>query len=227
LRDLGRGKRAYLESVLQGLEAAKRKYNTENNLLLGLKRDSSDADMTQTLAIAKEYQKYGVSGIDISGKASKGDLAKLAKFIDCSKNTLPITMHIGEIKNGLDLNDLKIINPSRVSHAVYISQEIKDFLKRAKIPIEICVSSNNHTRMISQISRHPFMDYYPQGFDICICSDDPLIFQTDTSKEYGIFKEYLNLSEEDLRLFTKNAIKYSFASKELKEELLGDLGKNS
>lgn len=226
LRNLGKGKRAYLESILSALEASKRKYKAEINLLLGLKRDSTNSDIIETLKIAQEYQRYGIVGIDISGKEKEGDLVRITKLINYSRNTLPITMHIGEIKKGVCLRDLKLISPSRVSHAVYISEDIKDFLKRKKTPIEICISSNKHTRIINKISNHPFIEYYKQGLEICICSDDPLIFQTNTDKQYEIFRKHLNLSEEDLILLTKNAIRYSFASEQLKNKLLKSIEEN-
>src|SRR3989344_2199532 len=219
LKDLGKGNEAYLEAILNALESTKGKYDNNANLLVGVKRNTFDTNIIEALKLANKYQEKGIVGIDLSGKEAQGDLKRIKKLINLSKNVLPITAHIGEV-SGLVLEDLIAIHPARVSHAINISQEIKDFLHNNRIPIELCISSNLYTNIIKTIAQHPFTEYYRNGFEIAVCSDDPLIFQTDIIKENKIFRESLNLTDEEILHLTKKAIGYSFAAPELKKELL-------
>jgi adenosine deaminase len=226
LKDLGKGKRAYLEELIKSLDASKRKYGVECSLILSIKRNTNNSEVLDTLKIAEEYHDLGVVGLDICGKEENGDLKRITSLINTTKRELPITLHLGEIKYGVSLEDIKNLCPSRVSHAVHISKEIKDFIKSHNIPMEICISSNFYTGLVPSLYGHPVRDYYLEGMNISICSDDPLIFQTNTSLEYNAFRKVLNLTDEDLILITKKSILSSFASEQTKTRLIKSLEKN-
>jgi len=220
LKNLGNGEEYYLESILEGIKKANEDSIFTTNLLLSLKRNYSIHKIRKTIELAIKYRNKGVVGLEISGDDSEGDLKNILDELDNIREyDLPLSLHIGETR-GIDYLDMiNRISSKRVGHAVYVDNKVKKLLLKEKIPIEICLSSNLKTKIVSDLEYHPVKEYVREGYNISICSDDPLIFQTNQSREYDLFKRLNNFSSEELYQQMINSIDNSFAEEKKKKEL--------
>ena len=53
------------------------------------------------------------------------------------------------------------------------NQDLVQFVVDNGIAIEICLTSNIHTKAIQTLKDHPVREYLEQGVKICICTDNP------------------------------------------------------
>lgn len=201
LKDFGNGKESYLVNILETIDG------TIANPILSLRRDSSINEVNDILTYSK---KYGI-GVDISGNENKGELSVI--------HVPSLTIHIGETEQDC-YEQLKQMNPRRVAHAVKINEQTKNLLYENNTHIEICLTSNIKTKL-AKYSNHPVREYHNRN--ISICTDDPLIFQTNLTKELELYREMCNATDEDLLAVTLNAVNSSFTNKEEKKRLRSEL----
>ncbi len=215
IKDLGKGYEEYLKAVLRGIQ----KGSSDRilvRLLLSLQRSSSLESAQLTSDLALKYQPEGIVGIDISGDSTIGEILPILPVIqELKTHGLNITLHIGESPNEKGQIDLlKALRPDRVGHGVFLEKEAEEWLLEHETPLEICLSSSVAVQMIDKVLSHPGLTYYAHEHPISICTDDPLIFQTSSSREYRLFSEAASLDREDLRILSLKSIDYSFLSEE-------------
>ena len=55
----------------------------------------------------------------------------------------------------------------------------------ARVPIEVCPTSNLATLELADLARHPTLGgWLASGYPVCLCTDDPGVFATSLSAEY-------------------------------------------
>ena len=111
-------------------------------------------------------------------------------------------------------------HPDRLGHALLLPPDLQKELANASIPIETCPTSNvmtlelntntnnkikkngqidndhdrqhDHGNLIDGLKQHPIlMEWISQNHPICICTDDPGIFDTTLTKElYLLYKAF-------------------------------------
>lgn len=144
-----------------------------------------------------------------------------------------ISLHAGELTLGLVTPDnlsfhiteaVCIAQADRIGHGVDIVYEKEAFsvlamMKHQKIPVEICLTSNNFILNVKGES-HPFKLYAEFGVPIVIASDDPGVSRNNLSDEfYQLIIQY-QPSYEELKSYVYNSLVYSFLSKNDKEKAL-------
>ncbi|MEU6354269.1 adenosine deaminase, partial [Streptomyces sp. NPDC047072] len=83
-------------------------------------------------------------------------------------------------------------------------------LAEARIPLEVCPTSNIATRAVSTLDEHPIKEFVKAGIVVTINSDDPPMFGTDLNNEYAVAARLLDLDERGLAELAKNAVDVSF-----------------
>ena len=121
---------------------------------------------------------------------------------------LSITLHCGEVPCSDDDQDseayqdaLAILEfgPMRLGHALILPPTLQEKLAILQIPVETCPTSNVLTTelvekssggsLLDGIKHHPQMQQWIQSkHPLCICTDDPGVFNTDVTKEFVLCK---------------------------------------
>uniref|UniRef100_A0A1D1Y2R1 Adenosine deaminase-like protein n=1 Tax=Anthurium amnicola TaxID=1678845 RepID=A0A1D1Y2R1_9ARAE len=126
-------------------------------LLLSIDRRESTAAAMETVNLALELCDSGVVGIDLSGNPIIGEWQTFLPALRYAREKgLPITIHCGEVPNKEEVNAILDFCPNRIGHACCLEEDDWKKLKSSKIPIEICLTSNVRTNLVSSINDHHF-----------------------------------------------------------------------
>lgn len=240
---IGMTKRSYVEAVLAGLRAVETvqvissnfetsqtvvedkgtKPNIYVKLILCIDRHESTEAAIDTVQLALQMQRFGIVGIDLSGNPHFGDWKTFVPAFNLAKEQgLPITLHCGEVPNPLEVQNMLSFKPERIGHGCCLEDAALATLLQSKIPVEVCLTSNNRTEAVRYIPDHCFGVLYKSSHPLIICTDDPRIFGTDISREYALAAVCFGLSKENIQQLAKNAVKHIFAGDDIKAEV----GKN-
>lgn len=155
------------------------------------------------------------------------------KLFESHKDKVHTSLHAGELTIGLirpehmtyHINDaVNIALADRIGHGVDIPFEHNSYsilreMRDRDIAVEINLTSNEFI-LGEKGDSHPFKIYKDAGVPMVICTDDPGILRTSLTEEYALAAYRYDLSYEDIKEISRNAIVYSFLDSETKNELL-------
>mmetsp|Transcript_5312 Transcript_5312/g.8156 ORF Transcript_5312/g.8156 Transcript_5312/m.8156 type:complete len:412 (-) Transcript_5312:97-1332(-) len=184
------------------------------------------------IELAKEHPGV-VVGVDLGGNPMKRGFVD---FRDCFEKArrsglLSVTLHCGEVPCTDDNRDSKAykdalaildFGPSRLGHALILPPSLQQKLAELKIPIETCPTSNVMTTelvekssggsLVDGVKRHPQLQrWLSNNHPLCICTDDPGVFDTNATQEFVLLQEAFGLTERDFREIVLNAVDHTFA----------------
>ena len=222
LKDLGGGLRGYFEAVQRGIARGMAESGLEVRLILSVRRFSSFSVAQETVSIAMEHYGKGVVAMDLSGDSGLGHVDEiLPLLVEAKESGLKLCIHMGECQEERDQElIIDMLSPDRIGHGVHLGIEAQEFMLKNKVPLEICLSSSAKARMIPHMRLHPGIAWRRTGHPVCICTDDPLVFQETLTDEYCHLANLEELGEEDLMEVSRKALSVSFLSDEEKEALL-------
>lgn len=187
--DIPDGKEGYLWSVVSGRDWALEEFpQMKIDLVLSLRKNSTEAEARETFDIAQRFKHLGVTGVDISGPATDGDGLQLeAQVAAFAQAGFKVLLHMGEdpseLEGDLQERQLKALQPTRLGHCVHLTEKARQYVFEQQIPVELCMSSSMAVRMIQHEQQHPVLQMAREGHPVVICTDDPLLFNTSPSEE--------------------------------------------
>ncbi|XP_028407028.1 adenosine deaminase-like protein [Dendronephthya gigantea] len=222
-------KRSYVETILQTIIETTRNMDIIVRFLLSIDRRQSVGEAEDTVKLATEFKdKYNglVVGVDLSGDPKIGDAAE---FLPCLKQArlagLKLTFHVAEVPNIAETKTLLMFRPDRIGHGTCIypdkggDEELVASVLQAKIPLELCLTSNVKCRTVKSYEDHHFKDWRKNGHPIVICTDDKGVFTSSLSEEYLLAAKTFNLSKAHLWKLSYDSIDYIFEQNTIKEQL--------
>ncbi len=212
-----------VKSVLKGLERGQKAFKIRTLLLLCCYRSEPPAASIETVNLALKYREDGVAGIDLAGDEAHFPVGKRKKaFLIAKKNDLPATVHAGEAGGAENIRfALEALGARRIGHGVRLREDsdLLEKVKRDKIPLEMCLTSNVQTQVVKEYDLHPFREYYDLGIPVTINTDDRSISNITLTSEIIRAIEYYQLSLEDVKRITLNGIEHAFITEEEKGDL--------
>ncbi len=213
LKNLGTGFEGYLQAVLKGLERGMQTYPIQVNLLLSLRRNTTEADADKTIDLALKYRDKGITGIDVSGNSVCGDAKGIFTALQRAKELkFPVTLHIGENPKETpeqQMKELKTIQPQRIGHGVFLCPEAIEWVRSQHIPVEVCIKSALSVDMIDHASKHPWLKLLQEGHPLVFCTDDATLFG-DLSSELALLACLKDLSLSEIIELQSQAHQYAF-----------------
>jgi adenosine deaminase len=192
-------------------------------IICGIRHISPDHSM-ELANLSIQYKNKGVVGFDLAG-AEENFPAKKHKeaFYLILNNNINTTIHAGEAFGPKSIHQaLHICGAHRIGHGTRVCEDI-DLLKYIndhRIPLEICLTSNIHTKAVSSISKHPFKQYINEKVRVTLNTDNRLISNTSLSNEYKIAIDNFNLNENEIRTIIINGFKSAFLPHNKRRELI-------
>jgi aminodeoxyfutalosine deaminase len=134
--------------------------------------------------------------------------------------------HAGETTGPETVWDaLRLLGAERIGHGTTSTQDpaLLAHLVEARVPLEVCPTSNIATRAVATLDEHPIKDMYAAGAVVTVNSDDPPMFGTTLNREYEIAASLLGLDEKGIADLARNAVRAAFLSAPEQAALLAEI----
>jgi adenosine deaminase len=186
-----------IHAALRGLDRACLEYNIKGGLIFCLAREFT-ADLNEIMVDkAIRYMKRGVVGIDLAGtevnslELDPEAVGRFAYMFERARAAgLKTTVHTGETPHtnadGV-LATIKHLKPDRIGHGIRAaySQEAMKVLREEDVVLEICPTSNLHTRAVRDIEelRLVLTRFIAERVKFTINTDATYMLATDLRRE--------------------------------------------
>ena len=208
-----------IQSVLDGMNEACEMYEIKANLILGCMRNMSVEDAELVAKEGKEFIGKGVVAIDLCGPEEEGFAIKYKKAIDLARDLgYRVTIHAGEAASGKNVIDaINLLGAERIGHGINIKdmKEAYDLVKSTNVTLEMCPTSNLHTKAIDKVNNYPFFNFYKDELSVTLNTDNRTVSDVDLTNEVNLIKENFNMSEEDYEIYL-NSVDATFAGEDTK-----------
>ncbi len=212
-----------IQSVVDGITKAEKMYDIKGNIILSCMRTMSEEDAILVVEEGKKFLNKGVVAIDLAGNEEEGFVKKYKKAIELARSYgYNVTIHAGEAASGQNVIDaINILKAQRIGHGVRIKdmKDAYDLVKETGVVLEMCPTSNIQTKAIEGFSQYPLYDFYKDGINLSINTDNRTVSNIDLSNEIKVISDKFNMSKEEYTDIYLNTVDATFADELTKEWL--------
>ncbi len=214
-----------IEAVKHGLNGAEDDLGIRTGIIICGIRNISPEVSLRLADLAVQFKYKGVVGFDLAG-AEENFPAKHHQdaFFLILKNNINTTLHAGEAFGPESIHQaVHYCGAHRIGHGTRLleDQDLMHYVNDHRIALEVCLTSNVHTKSVRSLKEHPFKFYFEQGIRVTLNTDNRLVSNTTLSQEYLIAKETFGLTLNDFRDIIINGFKSSFMSHQERCEMIG------
>lgn len=217
-----------VESVLEGLRSASAECSpamTTGLIVCGMRQDVEGTIVAAELACM--YKEAGVVAFDIAGPERDNPPDNHVEAFKIIQNhMLRVTVHAGEGYGPRSIRSaLYDVTANRLGHGtrVYQDGDLFRYVVNTRIPLEMCLSSNVHTRTVHSYETHPLLAYLRRGVRVTLNTDNTLISDTSINEEYEKVWKFLRATKDDLKMLAVNGFNSTFqdyaAANPLRDEM--------
>ena len=219
------------EQVVEAVEAATAQASAatgiEARLILCTLRHYSAEQSLQTAKLVERFYGTHVAALDLAGdEAGFPITAHIAAYQYAAERNLPRTAHAGEASGPQSVwETLRFLHPSRIGHGVRSSEDaaLVEHLKKERIHLEVCPTSNLQTNMYDTYSDHPINALYKTGLSVSVNTDTRTITDVTLTQEYEKLHQFFGWEKQDFLHCNLEAIRASFLPESRKQELAAQL----
>ena len=201
--------------VIEAVHKAQKDFPIRVKLIIQIGRHEPQfARQLAELAVSRRCK--GVVGLDLAGDEEHYSAGKFIDIMRWAKNQgMYVTTHAGECQNcSADSiqEAIEVIKTDRIGHGVRAMSNVHvlDMLRKKKIPLEMCPTSNIQTAAIDRLSQHPILAFHRLGIPVTINTDDPSISNITLSDDYLVAVRGIGVSIANLKTMILNAAKAAF-----------------
>jgi adenosine deaminase len=207
-------------AVDRATEACIRSSGIEARLILCTLRHYDQEQSLETARLVKRFRGSRVVALDIAGdEAGFAINAHIPAFRYAIEHGLHRTAHAGEARGADSVwETLRELQPSRIGHGVRSIEDpaLVDHLKRERIHLEVCPTSNLQTGISQNYAEHAVDDLYRAGVPLSISTDTRTITNITLTEEYRNLEEHFGWTAADLAACNKAAIDAAFVDEATK-----------
>jgi adenosine deaminase len=219
----GLSAREVVEIVEAATTQARRISGVEARLLLCTLRHFSAEESMQTVRLVELFRGTSVTGFDIAGGEADFPLAPhVAAFEYAHAHGLFCTAHAGEACGAKSVwETLRTLGPSRIGHGVRSIEDadLVEYLKRERIHLEACPTSNVQTNICETYKDHPIDQLYQRGVALNVNTDTRTITNVTLTQEYERLHEYFGWDKEHFLRCNLQAIAAAFLAEDEKRKV--------
>lgn len=211
-----------VKSILKGFIKGQNLYPIKANLLLCAMRHLSEDENMFLIPLADKYRDNGVVGLDLAGNEADFPPELFSNFFKKAlEHSIPFTIHAGEASGAESVISAIDLGAKRIGHGLrsFESSELIERLSKGDIHLEMCPQSNIDTSAIDDFNNYPILDYLKRGISVSLNSDNRTVSSTNIDKEIKLLKDNFDITEDDIKQLTINAIDAAFISSYMKEYL--------
>ena len=170
-------------------------------------------DAWKVAELAAERREDGVVAIGIGGDEARGPAHLFTDLYKWGRDRgLHLHAHAGESAGPESIWEALEIGAERIGHGINATRDpsLVEYLRRNRIPLEICLTSNVKTGCVSSIEHHPIRALYDAGVPITINTDDPALFACSIQGEFDLAAERFGFTEPELQGVARNGFRFAF-----------------
>ncbi len=201
-----------IHAALRGMDRAVLEYGLKAGLIFCLAREFPVELNEIILEKAIRYRNRGVVGIDLAGPEKLAielddEVRRYADMFQRARDAgLGTTIHTGETKSTAGegvIAVLKHLKPDRIGHGVRAaySPEALQRLADTNTVLEICPTSNLHTRAVRHLEEFKFVlgTFMEAGVPLTINTDGTYLCSTNLQREFRLLteSEIITIAEAD------------------------------
>ncbi len=214
-------------AVKRGLNQAEDNLGLRTGIILCGIRNISPEVSLRLADLAVQFKNKGVVGFDLAG-VEENFPAKYHQesFFLILKNNINTTLHAGEAFGPESIHQaIHYCGAHRIGHGTRLmeDQDLMHYVNDHRIALEMCLTSNIHTKSVRSLKEHPFKYYFDQGIRVTLNTDNRLVSDTTLSREYMIASETFGLSLNDFHDIVINGFKSGFISHQERCEVIGEV----
>jgi adenosine deaminase len=193
--------------------------------ILTISRDYGVAPAEQTVALIADLPAGSFYGLDLAGDEVNNNAQPYAGLFTMAKQAgLGLTIHAGEAGGAANVQQAVVeFHADRIGHGIRAVEDatVMKLLREKDILLEVSLTSNCHTGVVSSLKEHPLRQLMQQKVPLSINTDDPAISGITLTDEYVTAIQELGVTLEDLKALNKTALDHAFYPdrKELKKKL--------
>lgn len=214
--------RRVIQSVIEGLEEAKKECNIFYNVIACAMRHHSEEESLAMMKIAREFLGEGLCAVDLAGNEAAFPMEKFTGlFTEAKKLGIPFTIHAGECGSVENVIQSVECGAARIGHGIALRGNEKAIVlcREKGIGIEMCPISNLQTKAVKNPSEYPIREFLNAGLRVTINTDNRTVSHSTLQKEMEFVQKQYGIVEEELITMTGNAIDVAFAEDSVKAEL--------
>ncbi len=217
----------HLEGIVAGIEEARADHGIEGRIIVTCVRHFGAEQAMKVVRQVTSHPHPLVSGFGMGGDEAGFPPSQFARaFTYVADSGLPCTVHAGEWAGPEGVREaLETLPVRRLGHGVRAAEDeavVREIAAR-DITLEVCPGSNLATGLYRSYGGHPLARLRAAGVKTTLNSDDPPYFSTSVGREYVAAARHLDLGEDDLIGFTRNALEAAFVDEPTREVLLSRL----
>lgn len=213
---------AIISAVIKGAKAGELSTGTRANIILCCMRHLPPSSSVALVEAGRPFLGQGVVALDLAGDEHNYPPEHHSEAFDLAKAYgYHITVHAGE--TGIVENIRKSVeklHAQRIGHGVSLYKDpmLLEEIKASGIPLEMCPTSNLHTKAADSYEAHPLHEYLSKDVRVTLNTDNRTVSGiTMTQETVNMLSSGLN--EAQLQTLYMNAVDVIFDSAEEKARL--------
>jgi adenosine deaminase len=198
----------------RGLLRGERAFGVRTGIINCALRHFEPARSEEIAEASVRMQSEGVVGFDIAGGEAGHPARPHARAFEiAARGGLGITVHAGEAAGPESIAEAIFeCRADRIGHGTRLFEDpaLMRYVRDREIPIEINLTSNVQTRVVSHAAAHPLRRYLDEGLTVTLSSDNWLMSGVTLSGEYALAQRELGLTEGEVRKLVLNGFRSAF-----------------
>ncbi len=213
-------------AVLEGLAEGERDVGVTCRLCIDLVRGLPMELSRSAMRSAVRHRDDGVFAVGLGGDERHPperyrDLFREAR--DAGLRSLP---HAGETAGPRSIRGaIEALGADRIGHGFRVLEApvLVDEVRDRGIALDVCPTSNLMTRVVPSIEQHPLPRLMDAGLLVTVGDDDPSMFSSRLTDEYGLLRRAFGYGDERLAGLALAGVRASFAPAPLKDAIARDI----
>jgi len=215
---------AVVEIVDRATESCIRSTGIEARLILCTLRHYNEEQSLLTARLVEQFRGSRVAALDIAGDEAGFPIdPHIAAFRYAAERGLHRTAHAGEARGADSVREtLRAFSPTRIGHGVRSIEDasLVDHLRRERIHLEVCPTSNVQTRTTPTYAEHAIDRLFRAGVSLGINTDTRTITNVTLEQEYGRLRAHFSWGEREFLTCNREALRAAFIDEPLRARLL-------